>query len=321
MRVFVAGAGGALGTHVVRRLVADHHEVTGFTRTSAHARSVAQLGASRAITGDALNASSVRAAMEATKPDAVVHALTAIPKRGPWRVSDLKRTNELRITGTRHFLDAAVAVGARRIVVESKVFIYGYGDLGLGWLTEQDSVAQRVPKHWLRPSIDALADMEKQVLNASRQGSIEGIVLRFGGFYGPGAGTEITARLLHRRWLPMVKNSDNFVIPLIHIEDAAAAMIAALYRGCAGEVYNIADDEPASFTNVVRRMASTVGAPQPRTVPRWFIRLVAPYATAAWLGTTMRVSNAKAKRQLQWKPRFPNYWTGIADFARRDKAS
>ena len=320
MKVFVAGAGGALGTHVIRLLVAEGHEVTGFTRTSAHARSIGELGASRAITGDALNPSSVRAAVESTKPDAIVHALTAIPKRGPWRVSDLKGTNELRTTGTRHLLDAAIAVGVRRIVVESMVFIYGYGDLGPGWLTEQDRIAQSVPKHWLRPSIDALADMEKQVLDASRQGRIEGVLLRFGGFYGPRAGTEITARLLHRRWLPLVINSDNFAIPLIHIEDAAVAVVAALYHGCTGEVYNIVDDEPASFAALVRHLALMVGAPQPRIVPKWLVRLLAPYAAAAWLGTTMNVSNTKAKRELQWQLRFPNYLSGIAEFVRRDKA-
>ena len=319
MRVFVAGAGGALGTHVVRLLVADGHEVTGFTRTSAHAKSVGELGASRAITGDALNPSSVRAAVESAKPDAVVHALTAIPKRGPWRVSDLKQTNELRTTGTRHLLDAAIAVGVRRIVVESMVFIYGYGDLGPGWLTEQHSVVPSVTKYWLRPSIEALVDMERQILDATRKGSIEGIVLRFGGFYGPRAGTEITARLLRRRWLPLVKNSDNSVIPLIHIEDAAAAVGAALYRGCAGDVYNIVDDEPASFATLVRYLASMTGTPEPQTVPNWFVRLFAPYAAAAWLGTTMRVSNAKAKLELHWRPRFPNYRTGLAEFARRDK--
>ena len=104
MRVLVAGAGGALGTQVVRNLVADRHEVIGFTRSAAHAEAVQQLGASRSITGDALNQSSIRAALESTRPEAVVHALTAIPKRGPWRASDLEQTNKLRITATKHRL-------------------------------------------------------------------------------------------------------------------------------------------------------------------------------------------------------------------------
>jgi nucleoside-diphosphate-sugar epimerase len=200
------------------------------------------------------------------------------------------------------------------------IFIYGYGDMGPDWLNEETSAAKSVPKDWLRPSIEALLAMETQVMEASRRGSIEGIVLRFGGFYGPGAGTEITARLLRHRWLPVVKDSDDSVIPLIHIEDAATATVAALCRGRAGEVYNIVDDEPASFVAVVRHLATTIGAPQPRSVPRWSVRLVAPYAAASWLGTKMRVSNAKAKRELQWKPRFPNYRLGIAEFSSTDKS-
>lgn len=320
MRVFVAGGGGALGTHVVRHLVVDGHEVIGFTRSPAHAEVVTELGAARSIVGDALNASGVHAALETTRPDAVIHALTAIPKRGPWRASDLKRTNELRVTGTRYLLDAAIAVGVRRIVVGSMVFIYGYGNFGPGCLSEETTAARSVPKSWLRPSVDALVDMETQVLDATRKGSIEGIVLRFGGFYGPNAGTEVTVRLLRRCWLPVVKNSENSVIPLIHIEDAATAVVAALERGPAGHVYNIADDEAASFANVVRYLASTIGAPEPRAVPKWIVRLVAPYAAIAWLGTRMRVSNAKAKQELQWRPRFPNYRAGIAA-AVRDAAS
>jgi nucleoside-diphosphate-sugar epimerase len=231
----------------------------------------------------------------------------------------LEQTNELRIRGTKYLLDATIAVGARRLVVASMIFIYGYGDMSPDWLDEETSPAKSVPKGWLRPSLDALVDMETQVIEASRRGSIEGIVLRFGGFYGPRAGTEITARLLRRRWLPVVKASDDSVIPLIHIEDAAAATVAALYRGRAGEVYNVVGDEPASIAEVVRHLGAAIGAPQPRTVPKWFVRLVAPYAAASWLGTKMRVSNGKAKRELQWEPRFPNYRAGLAEFSRTDE--
>lgn len=176
----------ALGTQVVRQLVADRREVIGFARTAAHGEVVQQLGASRSITGDVLTPASIRAALESTRPGAVVHALTAISKRGPWHASDLKRTNELQIRGTHHLLDAALSAGARRIVVESTVFIYGYGDLGPGWLSEDTSPAKSVPKDWLRPSIDALVDMETQVIESTRQGRIEGIVLRFGDSMAPG---------------------------------------------------------------------------------------------------------------------------------------
>jgi len=216
--------------------------------------------------------------------------------------------------GTRNLLDAAIAVGARRIVVESMVFIYGYGDLGTGWLNEEASAAKSVPKDWLHPSIDALVSMETQVLDATRKGSIEGIVLRFGGFYGPKAGTEIMAGLLRRGWLPVVSNAVNSAIPFIHIEDAGSAVISALYHGRGGEIYNIVDDEPVSFAEVTRFLASTLGAPLPRTIPNWLVQLLAPYAAVAWLGTRMSVSNGKAKQELQWTPRLPNYRAGIAEF-------
>ncbi len=321
MKVFVAGAAGALGSHVVRRLSRDGHEVVGFTRTPAHAEIVTQSGGAQAIIGDALDPFSVRSALEKTKPEAVIHALTAIPKRGPWRASDLKPTNELRRRGTRNVLDAAIAVATRRIVVESMVFIYGYGDLGAGWLNEETCPARSVQQTWLRPSIDALVDEESQVLGATRDGKIQGVVLRFGGFYGPNAGTEIMTRLVRRRWLPVATNAANSAIPLIHIEDAGSAVVAALYRGRSGEVYNIVDDEPARFADVVRYLASTMGAPPPRTVPRWFVQLVTPFAVAAMLDTRLRVSNAKAKQELQWTTRFPNYRAGIAEFWRTFKDS
>lgn len=124
----------------------------------------------------------------------------------------------------------------------------------------------------------------------------------------------MAVRLLHRRWLPIVKNSEDSVIPLIHIDDAATATVAVFCRGPAGEVYNVVDDEPTSYGAVVRHLAATMGAPQPRTVPRWFVRLAAPYAAASWLGTRMHVSNVKPKQALQWQPRFPNYRAGIAEF-------
>src|SRR5215472_1013963 len=130
----------------------------------------------RSIAGDALNPSSIRADLESRHPEAVVHALTAIPKRGPWRASDLEQTNQLRIRGTKHLLDAAIAVGARRLVVASMIFIYGYGDMGPDWLNEETAAAKSA-QGWLRPSIDALVDMERQAMDASRNGSIEGIVL------------------------------------------------------------------------------------------------------------------------------------------------
>ena len=148
MRVFVAGATGALGVPVVRLLVADGHEVVALTRSPSRASIVAKLGA-RPVIGNALDPESINAAVLSSAPDAVIHALTAIPKRGPLRASDLKATNKLRVVGTRHLLDAAIRAGARRIVVESMAFIYGYGDLGSKPLTEDTPPPTTAPQSWL----------------------------------------------------------------------------------------------------------------------------------------------------------------------------
>jgi nucleoside-diphosphate-sugar epimerase len=195
------------------------------------------------VIASALDAQSLHDAVAAAQPDAIVHALTAIPARGPMWASDLNATNELRITGTRNLLSAAIHTGTRRCVAESMVFIYGFGDLGDGLLTEADAVRQTCPKPWLRPVLDALASEEDQVLNAIRYGRIEGICLRFGGFYGPGAVTDRMAQLLRRRMLPIPKSPTSRGVPWIHIEDAAAAVVVALTRANPGETYNITDDQ------------------------------------------------------------------------------
>jgi nucleoside-diphosphate-sugar epimerase len=132
------------------------------------------------VIGDALNAEGMVAAVASLAPDAVIHALTAIPRHGPLRASDLRPTDRLRIEGTRNLIGAAIAAQARRVVAQSMVFVYDYGDLGPDQLTEDRLPAETAPEKWLLPSICALADEEEQVLEASRSGRIEGVVLRFG---------------------------------------------------------------------------------------------------------------------------------------------
>jgi len=313
MRVFVAGATGALGVPVVRVLVADGHEVVGLTRSPSRASIVAKLGA-RPVIGNALDPESINAAVLSSAPDAVIHALTAIPKRGPLRASDLKATNKLRVVGTRHLLDAAIRAGARRIVVESMAFIYGYGDLGSKPLTEDTPPPTTAPKSWLLPSLRALADEEAQIMEANRAGRIEGIALRFAGFYGPGAGAEIMTSMLRKRLLPVISGTRGRGGPWIHVSDAASATVAALYKGRPGESYNIADDQPARLNDLVEHLANAVGAPHPITIPIWLVRPFAPFLAATWLNTSLIVSNSKAKKQLEWTPCFPSYKEGIAAF-------
>jgi nucleoside-diphosphate-sugar epimerase len=317
MRVFVAGATGALGFPVIHRLIQAGHDVVGLARTARRIKEIEALGA-RVVVGDALDAPSLQNALMAARPEIVVHALTAIPRRGPLRAADLTATNRLRVSGTKNLLSAAIHVGARRIVAESMVFIYGFGDLGDVPLAEDTPAPVRRPPEWLTPPIDALQSEEAQIAEASRAGLIEGIVLRFGGFYGPGAGLEEMIRLLRRRALPLPRRPTSRGVPWIHINDAASAIVAAIAQGQSGQCYNITDDEPAPAAELVRHLARAIDAPKPIPVPNWVLHLATPFVASAWFDTTLKVSNQRAKQELGWIPQFPTYRHGIADAVRRE---
>ena len=200
------------------------------------------------------------------------------------------------------------------------VFVYGFGDLGDAALTEEAFVAPNPRKAWLRPSVNALISEERQILEASRAGRIEGVLLRFGGFYGPGAGTETMIKMLRHRMLPVAKGARSRGVPWVHVSDASAAVVAALSWGQSGEAYNVADDEAVPAGELILHLAHAARAPRPWSIPVWVARLTAPFAAAAWLDTTLRVSNVKAKRELGWAPQFPTLRHGIADIARRSDA-
>jgi nucleoside-diphosphate-sugar epimerase len=152
--------------------------------------------------------------------------------------------------------------------------------------------------------------MESQTLDAARSGAIEGIVLRYGLFYGPGnpATDDLIARV-RRRGVPRVRN-DQGQLPYIHLDDAVSATIAALDHGVSGGVYDIVDDRPTSFSEMVTELASVAGAPTPRTLPAWVLRLAAPYL-ARLFTTRLPLSNAKARQELGWAPTFPSYREGL----------
>ena len=313
-RALVAGATGALGRPLVRRLVEHGVEVAGLTRHASKTQLIGDLGA-EPVVADALDAAAIAAAVAAARPDAVVHALTAIPKRGPLRAGDLDRTNRVRRAGTANLLAAATLAGARRFVAESMVFVYGFGDHGEEPLTEDGAAPSDQAKPWLAEAVASVRDLEAQVLSATTRGEVDGVLLRFGFFYGVAAGTDLMARLLRRRLLP-VPGAGAGVGSWIHIEDAAAAVVAALAHGRPGEAYNIVDDEPVVFREFARTLARELGAPEPYRIPAWLGRLLAPLLMAG-LESRIPVSNAKARRELQWSPRFPTYREGLGNVAAR----
>lgn len=315
MKVFIAGATGALGAPLLRELVARGHEVVGLTRSPEKRALIEQLGASAAV-ADALDAPALEQALRAAAPTHVVHLLTALPKNGPMRPSDIATTNTLRVQGTANLLRAAIATGAQRIVGESFSAIYGYHDRG-DWPLGEDA-APALPERdpGLRAVIEALRSLEDQLLEANRSGKIEAIVLRYGLTYGPeNASTKYLLGILRKRRLPLLRGAQGRV-SFIHIDDAAAATIAALEHGQPGAIYNIVDDQPVGFNEYLGAAAQAIGARRPWALPAWLLRLAAPMA-ATMMELRLPLSNARAKQDLGWRPHYPSYREGLRQVAQQ----
>jgi nucleoside-diphosphate-sugar epimerase len=318
MKVFIAGATGALGLPLVRELVARGHEVIGLTRSPAKRSLLENVGA-RAAVADVFDAAELERAVRAAAPTHVVHMLSALPKNGPLRAADIASTNQLRIVGTANLLRAAIAAGVRRIVGESFSAVYGYGDLGERPRDEDDLPPIRESDAGARAVVEALRSLEDQLLAANAQGAIESVVLRYGMTYGPeNASTLYMIDMLRKRWLPLVRGAKG-IGSFIHVDDAATATIAALERGRPGAIYNIVDDEPASLNAYLSALAQATGARRPPALPRWLVGLAAPMATSL-AQTRLPLSNARARRELDWRPRFPSYREGVRQVARQVRA-
>jgi len=295
MKIFVAGGSGTIGAPLVRALVESGHTVFATTRTQGKQGMLRALGANPVVV-DALDGAAVDRAVRAAAPSHVIHQLTALPKTGVRRASDLDATNRLRDEGTRNLIRAAIAAGARRIIGGS------FAPFG--------SAKPEMIDHETLAAAEALRSMESQILDAAHRGAIEGIVLRYGLFYGPGnPATEEMIAMVRKRRLPRIRG-DRGHLPYIHVDDAVAATIAALDHGVSGAVYDIVDDHPASFSEMVTDMAEVAGAPRPLTVPAWLLRLAAPYM-ARVLTLDLPLSNAEARRELGWAPAFPSYREGL----------
>jgi nucleoside-diphosphate-sugar epimerase len=309
MKVFVAGASGAIGRPLVRRLLAAGHEVTGMTRREERAEEVRAAGAT-AVVCDVFDAAALEAAVRAAAPEVVVHELTALPARLDYRAKEdpLAATNRLRTEGTRNLVAAAKGAGARRLVAESVAFLYApEGD----WVKGEDAPLFRGAPGPFGAAVEAIADLERQITGAE---GIEGVVLRYGWLYGPGTyfdrdGSQ-TEDVRKRRAPVVGKGTGTF--SFVHVEDAAAATVAAVERGAPG-VYNVVDDEPTAYREWLPAFAEAVGAKRPWRVPVWLARLIAGPAAAAMAIQLRGASNAKAKRELAWQPRYPSWRQGFRE--------
>jgi nucleoside-diphosphate-sugar epimerase len=308
MRVFVAGASGAIGHPLIPKLVAAGHEVTGMTRSEAKAEAVRRAGAGAAVV-DVFDADALRAAVEEARAEVVVHELTALPDRLDFRKKDIYApTNRVRTEGTRNLLGAARAAGARRFVSQSIAF--AYRNEGARVKSEDDPVLEDAPGPF-GSGVRALREMEAMVLGTD---DMDGLVLRYGFFYGPGTHYGRDGAIVadvRRRRLPIVGKGIG-VFSFIHVEDAADATVAAVERGAPG-VYNVTDDEPAAMSAWVPVLAEAAGAKRPFRVPVWLARLIGGRQAADFASELRGASNEKAKRELGWQPAHPSWRTGFAD--------
>ncbi|MHB1808889.1 MAG: NAD-dependent epimerase/dehydratase family protein [Solirubrobacteraceae bacterium] len=307
MKVFLAGATGAIGRQLVPQLLAAGHEVTGTTRSAERAKALADSGAEPVLV-DALDAPAFRQAVLQARPDAVIHQLTSIPPLiDPRKIKrDFALTDRLRTEATQTLVAAAQEAGASRILAQSISFIYAHGPAGTVH-AESDRLLTDEQADKEYRTVAAARALEQSVLAA------DGIVLRYGFFYGPGtaiAREGSLARELHRRRLPIIGGGAG-VWSLIHIEDAARATLAALnHDGPA--VFNIVDDSPAAVCEWIPELARAVGAPRPMRIPAWLAR---PLAGSYGIETMTRVQGASARlahEQLGWRPRYRDWREGFA---------
>lgn len=309
MKVLVAGATGVIGRELVPRLVAAGHEVVGMTRSASKRGPLREMGATTVL-ADALVAEQVAHAVAQAEPEVIVHELTAIPKVLDMRHfdRDFEMTNRLRTEGTDHLLSAGKAAGVRRFVAQSYAG-WPFARTGASVKTEADELDPD-PLSSMRRTFKALQHLEQAVTGARW---IDGIVLRYGALYGPGTsmgprGEQAT--LISKRKFPVVGGGAG-VWSFVHVVDAAVATMAAVERGERG-IYHVVDDDPAPVAQWLPAAAAALGARKPQRVPLWLGRILGGEAAAVMMTEVRGASNAKAKRELDWQPRFPSWRDGFA---------
>jgi len=303
MRVFVAGANGAVGRRLVPMLVARGHHVTGTTTSATSKESIRAMGAEPVVV-DGLDAAGIGEAVARAEPDAIIHEMTALSGTPDFRHFDrwFALTNRLRKEGTEHLLAAARASGVKRFVAQS---FTGWSNSREGsWIKTEDDPLDPHPVKEQTETLAAIKFLERAVLDAP----LEGIVVRYGGLYGPGS-SETLAEILRKRMFPVIGNGAG-IVSSTHVDDAAGGTVAALERDHRG-IYNIVDDDPAPSREFIPAIAEALGAPKPLHIPAWLGRLLAGDVAVTMMTEGRGSSNAKAKRELGWKPIWPSWRQGF----------
>ncbi len=313
MKIFLAGGSGALGSRLIVKLVSEGHSVAATTRQTTKLEAIRRIGAQPVIM-EPLNADSVTAAVRASRPDVIIHQLTSLSNVENYRLFDreFEATNQLRTVGIDNLLAAAETVGATRFIAQS------YG----GWPTERSGPWSRdesapldrdVPSS-MRKSFDAIQHIETMVPACL---FADGIVLRYGAFYGPGTAYSrdgFVTKMVRKRRFPIVGNGKG-VSSFLHIEDAADATCLAVTNGNSG-VYNIADDDPVEMADWLNEYSAMLGAKAPRHIPSWIGQLAAGESAVLMMTQVRGLSNLKAKRELRWTPAHKSWRSGMRDMLR-----
>jgi len=307
MRVFVAGGTGVIGRRLVPQLVARGHQVTATTTSAAKLGLLQELGADGVVM-DGLDAVSVGEAVAKARPDAIVHQMTGISVAHAGK-PDMKHfdrwfatTNRLRTEGTDHLLAAAEATGVSHFVAQSYA---GWNGIRTGgWVKTEEDPLDPETGTGFRKGAEAICHVEDVVVKAG------GAVLRYGALYGPGA-TDDQVELVRKRQFPLVGGGTGYC-SWVHVDDAASAAVLAVEKKARG-VFNIVDDEPAPASEWLPYLAACAGAKRPMRVPKWLARLLAGDVAVTMMTEGRGFSNAKAKRELGWKPRYPSWRQGFKE--------
>ena len=310
LRVFVAGATGAIGRPLVAALLRAGHEVTAMTRSPERAGSLEAAGAMPVVC-DALDRQAVDRAVASSRPEVVVHELTELPERYSRLRKEADATNRLRTEGTRNLVEAALGHGARRLVAQSVAFLYA---------PEGGPIKDEAACPWTEAPapfdgvVAALLELERTVMGAA---GLDGLILRYGALYGPGtwyARDGDIAEQVRRRRFPLIGGGGG-LISWLHVEDAAGATVAAIQGGRPG-IYNVVDDAPVAYREWLPAYARLLGAPAPRRVPAWMARLAAGPLAVSVVTEQRGASNRAAIRELGWRPRHPGWRQGFAESLR-----
>lgn len=293
MRVLVAGATSVPGLPLLRELRARGHDVVGMTRSAASTAQITATGA-EAVVADVFDTAEIDAVLTDVAPDAVVSLLTTLPKYGPLRAKDFEPATRLWSIGAPNLVAAANRAGVGRVVAESVIFAYGYPQAGPPLMDESDPYPGPPPPNGAG-FLGALRAMEQTVLSA------DGIVLRYGVFYGPGVTHDELFTRLARFWaVPALTGSG--ILSWVHIDDVARATADAVEKGRPGQIYNVVDDRPQSFGDYIRELNAKLGRPKPWPISSKVVGLVSSYPATAFGNTWLPLSNAKARAELGFAP-------------------